>query len=354
MAIPLQLLPNVFNAAQKAVGQLSQPVYQVGKTAQQFFNPGGNAPQRFGPVNPPTDQGDYLEQVPSMNIPELDLSPYIEQQQREMELAQAGYSENIAEIGSQTEKQKGLIEANKQSALGDLASSQEQSQNTAERAINEARRAQAELSQGLSARYGTGVSTGLGAQAILGAQTVKNIGETRQSLAARLGEIQKRKEQVTNEANRLVLDADQQAEVLKQRASVALKEGLAAASRYRLEGTRARQDLINSYMSQYRDIVAGVNARNAAFKQAIAKQLMANEISLNKYYQTTATARDTVDLNDRFALYKAGKLSAPAVDQLEQDAQLPSGSLIRSTEIDENDPFAGLKKISQVGIGNLA
>jgi hypothetical protein len=176
---------------------------------------------------------------------------------------------------------------------------QQKEEGRAEGAIDEARRGFSELAKGLRARFGSAVSTGLGAEAIAGGQTLRAIGQIRAGIAETVNDLNIRKDQLTDIFNTAVSEANFEAENLKKESRRNLQAALGEinANRSLLQSRKA--DMVSRALEQYRQNVIGIRSRNAEYRQQIDLQRRATD---ERIRAAQASAQNTLSNLPSFEL----------------------------------------------------
>ena len=241
-----------------------------------------------GGVNPPGDGGlttdtatdtgggdanlfETAQQAPSIDFDAI-IAPALNALSQSETAAQGLFEADVSEIEQGGQGRRATAEAQLRSQTGGLEQRGRKTTSIAESAIGEARRGFSEIQQGLLARYGTGVSTGLGAAGIVGGKTIQAIGQIRAQLSESLNEIETAKTSVVETTNAAIREAEANTQVLKQRSRAELQQNLAQIGQLRGEIQSRKQELAYNAMELYRQSVADVNQRNTKFKQDIYLQ----------------------------------------------------------------------------------
>ena len=219
----------------------------------------------------------YEEQAPQP--PQIDFDALIQPALDALSQAEgavnASGEADISAIESGATTQKGSLGTAKTSAERDVASRQATTQSAGESAINESRRAAAELQQGLASKYGASSSTGLGASAIVGAQSARVIGQQRAQLTLALNEVENAKTGIIETYNNAIKEVDNTTATLKAQARSTLQTNLAQIGQSRATLQSKKAELVYNAMETYRQEVNAVNQRNTAFKQTLYTQQQA-------------------------------------------------------------------------------
>jgi len=251
-----------FGGGQLGGGQSTQQQVPVGPA------PSGQGPQEQAPGQPGTSSIDALIQ------PVLDQISQFEAETRA--LLGGGEKEADAFYGAAEAK----ATQGKKEGEAAVAQAQGKAESAAEGAEGQQRRGFAELAKGLRSRFGSAVSTGLGAEAILGAETMRNIGNIRAGLQQTIQELNVRKDQLTDIFNSALSEAKFQAENLKRQARGQLQAALSEINSRRTELQTRRADMVNRALEMYRQNVIDINARNVDFERQIAAQKNATDESI--------------------------------------------------------------------------
>lgn len=199
----------------------------------------------------------------------------------------------------------------------------------AETAADEARRQYSEIQQGIQSRYGGTTGTGAFAGEVAGAQTMKNIGNIRQTLAQSITAIDNKKEEL-REVGRIALEdiknnTQEQINQAKQR----LENSLADIRRQKGELQGRKAELASQAMQFYQQSVQQVNAANAKFMQDLYVRQVEAENKLALARERASNAVGSLQIMN----YKTGDQSTPigintrtgATQQLQLPAGLPTG-----------------------------
>ena len=248
------------------------------------------APQQQAPQQSFEEQ--YFESQPAQPTVDFDslIAPALQAYQEAEGAQQGQYDASVKDIETGAQNQKTGAESARKGSEQQFAQRAERTTSAAESAINESRRAASELQQGLASRYGSSISTGLGAQSILGAQSVRNIGTVRTQLASALNEIETARTGVQETYNNALKEIDLQTETTKQQARATLQQNLATIGQGKAELQSRKAELAYQAMEQYRQEVNAVNQRNTAFKQQLEVQRQGAEQKLQQI-QSTAQNR---------------------------------------------------------------
>jgi len=184
--------------------------------------------------------------------------------------AQASSSADISGIETGQTSRVASAQSQRTQGQAELAGTTRQVENKAESATSEQRRGFSEIERGLLARYGTGVSTGLGASGILGAQALRNISQIRAGAQEALTQIETSRQGLTEVFGNSIRQIESETEGLKQQARSSLQQSLAQIGSARGELQSRKGELVYNAMQNYRNEVNAVNQRNAQFKQNLA------------------------------------------------------------------------------------
>lgn len=273
-----------------------------------FGDPG--SPDLSNPVKQEAYQNylDSMESAPEQPSIDWDAmyAPAFEAYDKLASTLQGGLPTTIKGIETQGSTAKRGLEAEKASRLGGFTQQRGSAQRATEgviseskertkSAVNEARRQQAELSQGIQARFGGTTGTGAFASEILGSQTMRDIGGQRQALQRNiatntaalqdtLGKITQAENDLKTQVTTQITNIDSQTQQLVAEARQNLQEQLAEINiqKGQLETQKAGQRV--QAIQDYQARVDAVNSRNAQFKQQLYRDAQAfnNELSTLK------------------------------------------------------------------------
>lgn len=292
--------PQVLGTKQETFGDVLNTV----KPYQQQVVPsgGGQVQQQVSQqTSAPQSQQDTSYQLPGAvqeqtpQPPQIDfdalIQPALDALTQAESATQATGEADIQSIESGATTQKGNIGALRTGAERQLASRQAATTSAGEQAINESRRAAAEIQQGLASRYGASSSTGLGASAIVGAQSARNISQQRAQLTAALNEVENAKTGIIETYNNALKEVDNTTATLKAQARSTLQTNLSQIGQARVGLQSRKAELVYNAMEQYRQEVNAVNQRNTAFKQTLYTQ---QQDANNKLAQIEAAAKNKI------------------------------------------------------------
>ena len=131
-----------------------------------------------------------------------------------------------------------------------------------ESAIGEARRGFSELQQGLISRFGTAISTGLGAQSILGAEAMRNINNLRTAYTDFEGRMAQAENEVRVDVANRIQTIREQAEQSRSEARQNLMNVLAEINVRKAELKQGGAEVRLRALQDYRNTLAAVNQRN--------------------------------------------------------------------------------------------
>ncbi len=283
-------------------GGVREPAGQVlgAQTTPQFG--GGGAPA--GAPAAPSGQGQIpLEQAPEGPAPiDFDalIQPGLEALGQAEEAARGLFS--ASESGIEAGRAGAVSAAEQAQKTGEQQVSAQEGKESrrAEGAVGEQRRGFAQIARNLRSRFGSSISTGLGAESIAGAQTLRNIGNIRAGLSEVINDLNTRKQTLQDISQNAIREAEANAVTQKNSARASLQAALAdiGAQRGQLQSRRA--ELVFQAVEGFRQTVVEVNARNTAFQQQLFQQQQAAQLSLdNAIARANATSEKlpTVDLS---------------------------------------------------------
>ena len=229
-----------------------------------------------GNLNPSqkTEWEQYMQAQPQQ--PSIDFDALIRP-------ALEGLDAAIAPLTQQTENQIGQLQAGAktatQSAQQSFGAQQQQldtartsAQQEGQSAADEARRQYSEIAQGQQARYGGSTGTGRFANEILGAQTLRNIGQVRQQVSNAVLQIDEKKQQV-EEIGRIALqDIQDKTTDQIQQARDNLNIELSKIRQQKGELQARKAEMAANAIQIYQNQVAQVNQSNAQFLQQLFMQ----------------------------------------------------------------------------------
>ena len=263
-------------------------------------------------------QGAPMEQPQAQ--PQIDwnaiYAPAIAAYQNLMDVTQNQLPGMLAEITGETGAQVGGLQRElatrtgeygqqATTATGEAAAFAGEQTGQAKSAISEARRQASELQQGIQARFGGTTGTGGFVSEQLGAQAMRNIGQTRQGLQQvlakssialkdTLGQIERATSQLQTQVAGQIADIESRATVLKQQARDTLNQRVAEIGARMGETETAKAQARQSEMSNYQSYVQDVNTRNTSFKQQLYVQAQQGQQALSKL---AAQAQDEYKIN---------------------------------------------------------
>src|SRR3990167_482333 len=224
------------------------------------------------------------ESAPGYNEPNFDelITPVLEGLAQSENAARAFFETQVGEIEKGAKRRVETAETQRSEQQAKLTRTQTREEQRGESAIGEARRGFTELSKGLAARYGTGISTGVGATAILGRESMRAIGQIRTNLQESVNDINLTRQAVEDQSNRAIRESEADAQSLKQQAGAQLQQSLAEIATRRGELQTKRMELILQARQNDQTSVANINARNVAFQQKVylAQQDAQNKLKL--------------------------------------------------------------------------
>lgn len=156
----------------------------------------------------------------------------------------------------------------KNTGLGQVQAQGVKNANAANEAELQQRRGYSEIAQQFTGRFGR---SGFG-QGIVGSvaeNTLQTVGRIRTGLQETINDLNVRKNQLEDIFNSAVQEATLESENLKQSARAQLQQALGEIGQSRVALQTRRAELVNSALENYRQAVAAVNQRNAAFQQQI-------------------------------------------------------------------------------------
>ena len=192
----------------------------------------------------------------------------------------------------------GRIGLGEEQAQEGIKTQREKGQRTAREGITEQRRGFSEISKQLLGRFGRS-GFGLGVVGDIGARTLGNIANIRTKLQDSMSNLN------TISSNFVKEFAQQRSEVeatvaqMKQDAKVQLQAALSQINAQRGLLRSAKNTVINNALSNYRQLVADINARNVAAKQQVDLLERQTNESIRK---AQATARRQLDEIETFTL----------------------------------------------------
>ncbi len=320
---------------------------------QQQSAPQNNPPQQNNPAQ------EYFEPQPEYQEPEVDISQDLRLAEETVNQGVADYEASIAGIGTRTAQSRADLEAQKQQQATETGRIKGEATGSTEEAINESRRTAAEIQQGIAARYGASVSTGMGASAILGAQTVRVISEARTKLTQVVSFLDQKQKDLDYDVFRAEEIINSQGDELKAQARAELQKAQVAAQSLRAGASRFKQSLVSEALARYRDTVNSVNARNTAFKQTLYLKQQEQQAEIDRIRENAKIkSQDMANANSKYvtnlyeSMAKSGQLSTQGFNQFEERVGVPTGTFIPKKEEDE-DPFDALRKLKNLGAGNV-
>lgn len=266
---------------------------------------GGGYTQQSAPSyqNPP------MEENPDQ--PNIDFDSLIAPAIQGLEQAIAPLQQGFADTQGQLEASRGTqIDQTRQSIgaqVQTLDSAKLKQGRMAESAADEARRQYAEIQQGLQSRYGGTTGTGAFAGELAGRDTMRNIGNIREGLSTAIGEIDNKLVQVRELGRIAEQDIADKTSAMIVQARNQLNENISNIRRMQGELQSRKAEMAMSAMQNYQQLVAQVQARNAAFKQQLYVQQQQAEQAL------AAKRASAQQVAESFSLYnlQQGKQVTP-------------------------------------------
>lgn len=228
---------------------------------------GGGSVQSTGGGTP--DYSQALQQEPGFEQPNYDaiINPILANLDAEMQNLTGAFPTQEADIRKYGANQ--LVSAQQQFGAQEtgLDTRKTETGTQAESAADEARRQYAEIQQGLQSRYGGTTGTGAFASEQAGVQTLKNIGNIRQTLSSNLQKIEDTRQQVKEIARIQYQDIEDRTSTQVNDAKRDLDSSLAEIRRQKGELQSRKAELASQAFQIYQQTVQQVRAQNAAFKQ---------------------------------------------------------------------------------------
>lgn len=234
----------------------------------------------------------FLEQAPAYVEPDIDISPQLAELTARAGQAEQEATEQQTLIGQFQEAGVGRKETELAGREAEFEAQRAREERRTGEAISEQRRGYAEMSKGLMARYGTGVSTGLGAQAIIGRDVLRSIAQSRQILTETIAGIEREAVRTRENIRSRIDEINLQAQAQKLEARNNLQRILSEITQEKGKLQMYKQQRIMESLQDYRTLISQINARNTSFIQDLYKWDLSNQqkastavASLNKQFQ---------------------------------------------------------------------
>lgn len=300
-------------------------------------------PQPGVPTGVPTgDQGPPMEVAQPFVAPQLDLGPAYAALEAQGTQAYSGEAAEQAKIEEAKGKRIGEVEAEQALKEREFGRQEVRETEKTRSAGEEIRRGFSELQKNIIGRFGAGVSTGLGAIAHLGGETMRTLATNAAALQQTLDDVKWETSRMREQSRMLIDNVTSWAETSRAEAKHSLDQSLSqiATSKAVLESKKAewRQEALNEYL----DYVRGINQRNTQYKQAIWAQDLENQQAAARF-TATANRQFTTDVIN---LVEAGYPLQEA-KEIVQEASTPTGytgtqlppHMLETTEEEENGPI---------------
>lgn len=280
------------------------------------------------PAGGAVPQGIPLEQAPQ--APSLDfdalIQPGLEALGQAEQAAQGLFSASEAGIETSRQQAVGRAELAGEEGAAAVTSAERKAEAAGKGAVGEQRRGFGEVARGLAARFGSAISTGLGAEAIAGRQALQNISSIRAGLAETIQDLGTRRESIRSVTQNAIKEAEANAVNQKTNAKAGLQSALADIGSRRGELQSRRAELVFGAIESFRQTVSDVNARNTQFQQQLFQQ---QEAADQKIQAAVARAQQTADNLPSFEL-SPGQTKFIPTSSLGEDFGLPEGTDITS------------------------
>jgi hypothetical protein len=273
-----------------------QSAYQAPQNQGAGIAPQGNSGVNSGGGG--GDQGNYLQQVP--DAPQIDWDALIAPALQGLDEAIGPLQQQFAGTQTGIEANKATNLASNQANISGQAATLNQARSSqvaeGENAVNEARRQQAEIQQGLQSRYGGTSGTGAFAGELAGRQTLQNIGKIREGVSQAMLQIDDKLQQVQEIGRISTQDIEDKASAQIRDAKSNLDNQLADIRRQKGELQANKAQLASQAIQLYQNTVNQVNANNAQFKQQIYMKQMETEQTLKLAQQRAQKVAESFSL----------------------------------------------------------
>ena len=229
-----------------------------------------------GSAEPPLES---QPSAPSLDFDAL-IAPGLEALGQAEAAAQAQFG--AAEAGIEGARAGAVERAGAARTAGEQAvtKGQTRAESRGEAAVGEQRRGFSEQAQALRARFGTSISTGLGAEAIAGRQALSNISSIRTTLAETIQDLTLRRQAIVDTSESAIREAEANATTLRTNARAGLQQVLSDIGRERGQLQSRKAELVFQAVESFRNTVTEVNQRNTEFKQQLFQQQQAADQKL--------------------------------------------------------------------------
>lgn len=336
---PTPYSPTIVSAAQKVISSQPNVASSTGgsvlgsSTQQAQQQPSGNVFES-APQAPTFDETPFNNLIDQIN----GLGNVFQQQ--------FATSENT--INTNTTNALSDLESNKKQGETSLDLYNQQAKTDTEANVNEQRRAQSEIQQGLQARYGGTTGTGAFVAELAGNQTLRNIAQYRGLYQQEMAKSQALRTDLLqtyiSEKNKLEASRNQ----LIAEARDNLSQKLAELNTQKAQTLVAKSQQRTALVSQYQQLVSEINARNTAYAQKLDTQArdLQNTLLAKQYSLTYEAANKLPDFYE--SALKNGSLSSQGLRQAESSLGLPSNTLVNP-----NDPSSFFQNQTGGGSVNL-
>ncbi len=365
MASPL------YSYNQQQQNLISNPLYQATRpTSTQVYGPvrPSTAPRTTTPTNnslgatmalstipqsaSAQQSSGSFESVPEYQELQFDISPILAEFDAAEQSARASFGDTSAYLAGKESLAGEDYEAGKKEAGAVSEAARVRSATQKEAAVNEVRRQQSEVQQGLQARYGGTTGTGVFAGELVGREGLAQTAAFNQSHGYYLQEVDRRYDEAIG-----VLARDKQRQDLafaqeRSEATERLNNNLFQIRGMRAELKSQKAQLAARAMSEYQQKVVDINARNTAAKQAIESKALEweQQVSLAKAQMSSKLINYNQEYSNNalFESYKRGGVSDSGVRELEKRAGLGEGTLTRITPAPDEENNLGKYLLREV------
>lgn len=303
-----QLQPQTQTRPTTTFGQLSQP-----RPAAPPPGGGGGQPA----PSAPTDGGGGTPDLSSLFVPQpqaqqIDFDALIGPAIQGLESAIGPLQQQAtSDISSLQAQQTASQERTKaETAAQEATIGRLKGQQTAlgESAADRARRAFAEIQQGLQARYGRSTGTGAFAAELAGRETLRNLADIHGQVSQAIAGLDDKLIQVREVGRIMGQDIENQTRDLVAKAKNNLELQLAEIRRQKGEIQSRKAELASQAIQLYQNSVNQVNSQNAAFKQNLFLQMQDAENKIRLQIQKGQDAINQIRLRN----INIGRQTTPA------------------------------------------
>ncbi len=332
-------------------GQLNQPSNQLTSGGGQQGG-GGSGQQDGGQLQGGTQPSSDLSSLftPQPQAPQIDfdamIAPAISGLESAIGPLQQGTASDIQSLESQrqaTTSRIGLETTGQEAQIGKL---KEQQSALGESAADRARRAYAEIQQGLQARYGRSTGTGAFAADLSGRETLRNLADIHGQVSQAIAGLDDKFIQVREVGRIQTQEIENQTRDLISKAKNNLELQLAEIRRQKGELQGRKAELASQSIQLYQNTVQQVNSQNATFKQNLFLSMQDAENKIRLKMQEGQKALDSftttnLRFNDQSTPYMYSKTTGKG-----QFIQQPPGYPATSVNPTDEDRRRRLQEIN--------